>query len=265
MADAMERDHYDELLAGYVLYDLSAEEYDALMQFVADNPAAAAEFDPLQQTLDAAYVSGTLAPPPAALRDRIMTAQAQRLASSQPVPVPEPVHRPSQRRLSLLPTAQDWKNSLGAIAALLIVGLSISNYALWRSLQTLHTEMAQEPSITFVLQAVETDIEATSVQINANPAALKATLVIENLPPPPPGKVYVLWTVLAEDAPFTTDSKNAILTQTFTVDGDGTLTQQIDLTTAIRQMSVVEAVAVTLEDAAAPQNHEASPILIQKF
>jgi hypothetical protein len=82
------------------------------------------------------------------------------------------------------------------------------------------------------------------------------------LPPLPPGRVYVLWTVLTQNAPFTTDEKEAILTETFQVDERGNFSQTITVPKAYRSKELVTKVAVTMEDANAPQRHAGSPIII---
>ncbi len=54
------------------------------------------------------------------------------------------------------------------------------------------------------------------------------------MPALPPDKVYVLWTVLKKGAPFTTDKKNAILTEVFGVDAKGNVFKQITIPVAYR-------------------------------
>ena len=93
----------------------------------------------------------------------------------------------------------------------------------------------------------------------------KDFLLIKNLPALPPDKVYVLWTVLKKGAPFTTDKKNAILTEVFGVDAKGNVSKQITIPVAYRTKNTISAIAVTTEDAAAPQNHTGAPILIVKL
>lgn len=144
-------------------------------------------------------------------------------------------------------------------AAVLIVGLGTSNYYLWRTLQAAQTEVLSAP-LTYSLRAKNAGNTA-SATVAVNPNTLKAVLTVKNLPALPPGKVYVLWTVLERNAPFTTDSKNAILTEVFEVDLDGSVSQTIILPKAYRSKELVSAVAVTVEDAVSPQRHEGTPIL----
>ncbi len=85
------------------------------------------------------------------------------------------------------------------------------------------------------------------------------------MPALPPDKVYVLWTVLKKGAPFTTDKKNAILTEVFGVDAKGNVSKQITVPEAYRTKDLIAAIAVTMEDATAPQKHAGAPILIVKL
>ncbi|AFY30613.1 anti-sigma factor domain-containing protein [Calothrix sp. PCC 7507] len=237
-----------ELLAGYVLGDISPTEARQIEQLIASDPAIASEITQLQQVLESTHNTPEINPPPA-LKEAI-------LAAYQPARE-EYTHK-------LLAWRRNWPKGLGVVAAMLILGLSISNYLLWRALQTSRAEIAQIQPLTLVLQPIAVNTPA-SVKVKVNPQKLEATLTVKDLPPLSPGKVYVLWTVLAPNAPFTTDTKNAILTQVFTVDADGNLSRQIPVPPVFRQQGIVKAVAVTVEDATAPQRHKSSPILIQQL
>lgn len=237
-----------EILAGYVLGEISPAEARQIEQMIADDPAIATEISQLQQVLEITYGTPEINPPPA-LRTAILAA-----------------YQPAKQEYTRQPLAwrRNFAQGLGAVAAILIVGLSISNYLLWRALQATRAEIAQVQPLTLVLQPTTANTPA-SAKVEINPQKLEATLTVKDLPPLPPGKVYVLWTVLAPNAPFTTDDKNAILTQVFTVDAEGKLSEKIPVPSAFRQQSIVKAIAVTIEDATAPQRHESAPILIQQL
>jgi len=247
MRQPLSPEELQELIAGYVLYDLSPEESALFEQMLAGDPAIATEVERMQQALETTYGMSEIAPP----------AHLQAAVLAPPIvaaPVGEPPLRVNRNR---------WTQVWQATAAALIVGLSVSNYWLWRSLQSARLQLAQTEPQIITLQPTRAEV-AGAATIAVNSDALEATLTVENLPPLPPGKVYVLWTVLEPNAPFTTDSKNAILTQVFTVNATGQRSEQIALP-PVYQTSVVQAIAITIEDAAAPQRHEASPILIQWF
>lgn len=238
------------LIAGYVLGDLSAEEAKEFEQLLATNVAIAQEVAQMQQALELSYAPLEESPP-SHLRSQIMAAHR---ADS----IPSPRSITKLPRLSFLSV-----RIVGSVAAALIVALSISNYQLWRSLQVMQAQIQPSELLTYSLQAKNARLSSATVAVNPN--QLEAMLEVNNLPPLPPDKVYVLWTVLKQDAPFTTDKKNAILTEVFNVDAKGNLSKQIIVSEAYCTQDLIAAIAVTMEDAAAPQKHIGAPILIVKL
>jgi anti-sigma-K factor RskA len=236
------------LVAGYVLGNLSSFEAEEFEQLLATNSAIAQEVAQMQQVLEISYAPPFVSPP-SHLRAAIMEAH-------QAIP------RNSPRLVTKLarPFLSVW--TIGA-AAVLIVALGISNYHSWRSLQVIQAQNRQDEFLTYSLRAKNASLSSATVAVNPN--NLEATLNVENLPPLPLGKVYVLWTVLKPGAPFTTDKKNAILTEVFKVDAKGNVSKQITVPKAYRTEDVVTAIAVTMEDAAAPAKHAGAPILIVRL
>jgi len=248
MKPPLSPDEIQTLIAGYVLYDLTPEEAELFEQLLAEDPAIATAVTQMQQALELAYGEPEMAPSPAL--------QARILASSTTA-IP-PTAAPPLRR-----SRRPWVPLWNVAAAALIVGLSVSNYGLWQSLQATRQQLAQSESLILTLQPTTDEVPGT-VTVALNRDNLQGTLTVENLPPLPPEKVYVLWTVLQPNAPFTTDPKNAILTQVFTVDASGQGIESIVLPAAF-QTSAVEAIAITVEDATAPQLHRSQPILLQRL
>ena len=236
------------LVAGYVLGDLSSEEAEEFEQLLATNSAIAQEVAQMQQALEISYAPPEVSPP-SHLRSAIMEAHQSISRNS-----PRPVTKLARPFLSV------W--TIGA-AAVLIVALGISNYHSWRSLQVIQAQSRQDEFLTYSLRAKNASLSSATVAVNPN--NLEATLNVENLPPLPLGKVYVLWTVLKPGAPFTTDKKNAILTEVFKVDAKGNVSKQITVPKAYRTEDVVTAIAVTMEDAVAPAKHAGAPILIVRL
>ncbi|MGJ3251813.1 MAG: anti-sigma factor domain-containing protein [Elainellaceae cyanobacterium] len=245
------------LMAGYVLCDLSPDEAVALEQLLSNNPDLMREIEQMQQALEMTFPSE--AEPPEHLRSSILSAYdvASHLTSDASASRQERVQ-------SNVLSSRWWIRGLGAAAAAVILGLSISNYVLWRSLQAEQTDMQLPNLLTFSLEPTEENVSG-SVRVVANPTRLEATLDADNLPPLGEGKVYALWTVVAPNAPITTDEKNAILTDVFTVDAQGHASEQIILPSVFHNLGLVEAIAITQEDADAPQAHRASPILIERL
>lgn len=237
------------LIAGYVLGDLSPDEVKEFEQLLVNNSAIAQEVTQMQKALEMSYAPSEVAPP-SHLRATILNAnthQNKPLSCSRPA---TKLHR-----------SFSWVQAMGAAAAVLIVALSISNYRLWQSLQVLQAETRQSEPLTYALQAKGANVSASATVV-VNLSTLEAVLNAQNLPPLPPGKVYALWTVLQQGAPFTTDDKNAILTAVFGVDANGNALATIAVPKVYRTKDLVSAVAITVEDASAPQRHEGAPVLI---
>lgn len=235
------------LIAGYVLNDLSEEEA-AIMEELLNNTEVMQAVEQMQFTLEQAYAPEEIQPSPQ-LRSVVMGT----------VTTEDP---PQITAISTLPR---WAKPLGILAALLIGILSLSNYFLWRSLQTQQARLQSVEKLVFSLEPTDNINLSSQVVVMVDPETLRGTLIVEALPPLEPGKVYVLWTVLTPNAPFTTDTKGAILTQVFTVPATGEQAQPIILPRAFQDPSLIKAVAVTIEDASAPQRHESPPILIEKL
>ncbi|MFH7242440.1 MAG: anti-sigma factor domain-containing protein [Spirulina sp.] len=264
------------LMAGYVLYDLGAEEAASLEALLAEHPELRDELAHLQATWETACEMVPQAPP-AHLRDAIL--QAATLGQQPQAAVASPdlsSDSPPSANLTGVASPQAmedgqswvvvgpgrwWWKGLGAAAALLIVGLSVSNLMLWRALQAVQPTNPAGETLTVALG----DPAATpAAKVQINPQTLEGSLTVENLPPLEPGQVYVLWTVVDPNAPVTVDDKNAILTTVFTVDDQGRQSQAIDLPSVYRRdPSLIRAVAITQESADAPQAHRSAPILIQ--
>ena len=287
------------LSAGYVLGDLSLEESRLLDQLLIDNPSLQTEIAALQYSLEQVY--GEEIPVPASLKSRVLAASTQltNLApdssltsvsevseiseisdsgstsvSNSPAPAPAPIVVVDARaRFSSRFTraaAQRALSGLGIVAACATLALSIQNYSLKQQLQQLQASLIEQPNPR-VNQTLALSLEPTNasqsgvVEIIVNPSQLTAQLTAADLPPLPPDQVYALWTVVAENAPVTADSKNAILTAAFTVDGAGNQTEKIPLPSVFQNQAVVIAIAITIEDATAPQLHQSSPILVQRL
>jgi anti-sigma-K factor RskA len=262
MAESMSSEELQQLIAGYVLYDLSPEEAATLEQLMATNPAIAQEVDRLQQSLELAYAPEAVQPPDH-LRAAVLNAAA---ATTQPAQAAAglSVVPPASATSSQPGRRRGWLTGLGAVAALLILGLGISNIMLWRALQATRNQMQAADVLTVSLEpAAGSSAEAATAMVRLDLDNLEATLDVDNLPPLPEGQVYVLWTVLQPNAPFTTDDKNAILTEVFTAENQGDGGVAISLPGVYRDLDWIKAIAITVEAADSPQQHRSSPILIE--
>ncbi len=254
MAMSMPSDELQLLVAGYVLGDLSVEEAIAFEQLLTNDPAIATEVMQLQATLEAAYAPFEVAPS-VKLRSRIL--ESAEISPSPPISAAAVSLPPRRRRFPL-------RGLLEGVAVAIIAALGIHNYRLSQALQISQAQTQQFATLTYELQSTIANQQA-SARVVVNPKTLEGKLSVQNLPPVPSGKVYVLWTVLQSKAPFTKDTKDAVLVQAFQVDIQGQLTQPIVLPAAFRTQEQVTTVAVTIEDAQSPQNHVGKPILVAKL
>ncbi|GFE69194.1 anti-sigma factor [Chroococcus sp. FPU101] len=246
MTEFLPPEQLEELMVGYVLNDLSPEEAQRLEQLLAENPQLSIEINRLEEALGLLPYALPEVEPPPHLRSTILQAA-----------VAQTNHRHPLRQRSSL----SWYKIASGIAALLVLVLGLDNYRLRQTLKATQPVKKQFETLTYSLERTKA-AEVAEAKVVVNPNNLEAELTIKNLPPLPPGKVYVLWTVLEQDAPYTTDSKGAILTEAFVVDAQGTVSQTFTVPRVYRSKELISKIAVTVEDAASPQTHKGSPILL---
>lgn len=257
------------LIAGYILGDLSAEEARSLDQLMQANPSfVEGEIVQLQQSLERLY--GEEVAPPNYLKGRLLSAFERPNAQPANLSTQEPTRRrAAPSRHFSFPRFPQWVLAGFSVAtAGLILAMGFQNYGLRRSLQTVQNAQTQQPAtetLTFSLAPVEGKEQSGEITVVVNPDKLNALVKTTDLPPLEAGKVYALWTVVAENAPVTKDSKNAILTAVLPENAAGSDVQQIAVPDVFRDRTLIKAVAVTVEDRAAPQQHQNSPIFIQKL
>ncbi|PZO22518.1 MAG: hypothetical protein DCF25_02640 [Leptolyngbya foveolarum] len=255
MSRSIPSDKRSSLVAGFVLNTLDELEAKEFGQLVASDPTLLEDVAQLQQSLETSYGIEEVAPPPM-LRDRLLTSfsnQPPELAASSDLPRSQTQPKRLRSRLT-------------AAVATLAIALTLSNYLWWQSSRQ---QMAQAPDSavsdrqtqTYKLDATEAG-EGGTVLVEIDPATLTGTLIASDLPPISADQVYVLWTVLAPNAPYTTDSQSAILTTTFTVDSQGEGQKTLSLPSAFEQPSSVAALGITIESANAPQAHQGVPVLM---
>jgi len=233
------------LIAGYVLGNLSPAEALLFEEMLRENSGVREQVTAMQEAFDLAYAVLEVSPP-VGLRDRILTAaNVQQIA---------PTTAQSSSKIKAATHARLTK-ILGAIALLTIACLSIANYQLWRSVQTAEVAKVTNQK-TYLLQGK--DLPKTQAKLIVNPNQLKGTLIVQNLPPLPPEKIYALWTVVGKNVPYTTDQKGAILTVVFQVDQAGNFTQEIAVPQPHLESRTIQKIALTVEDISAPQDHTGS-------
>ncbi|NDJ16181.1 anti-sigma factor [Myxacorys almedinensis] len=248
MAGSMLSEHIELLVSGYVLGDLSAEEAEEFQRLLATDPAIAQEVVRMQNVLEQSFAPAEVTPPThlrAAILEKHRALAAPNLAPDRSK------ERPHRRRAT-------WGNLAGLAAAGVILALGINNYQLRQALQP---PTQPDEALTYGLKPAIAEVSASATVV-VDPNRLEGRITAQNLPPLPPGQVYALWVVLKPNAPFTTDPKSAILMGSFEVEAGRTTTQTITPPSVFRSREWIAAVAVTAENAAAPQEHENQPILI---
>jgi anti-sigma-K factor RskA len=183
---------WNELLAGYVLGDLTPEEVAQVKQYLETHPELLSEVKALQATLSLL----PLALPETALPPSLGTELVQ-AAESMVAQAPEQGSALRQK---------PWRGWLlaiaGVTAALLTIGLGYDSYRLRKELaiaranlkeQAERMTLAQQSSHRLFVLKATSKTQAMSGSLVVVPKEQLALLTIQNLNPLPPGQVYRLW------------------------------------------------------------------------
>lgn len=164
----------EELYAGHALDHLNQAETKTLLAAIEQNPELAQELIAYEQAL-AAIAHTTPTPPPPHLKQQIL-AQATK----------------STKQISVLTIG-------GALSTLL---LAIYSLTLRQQLQLQQAQitkqqqmisMLEQPKLSLTtLKGMDRAIQATG-NLVSTPGTTKALLFLQNLPPLPPGQIYVVW------------------------------------------------------------------------
>jgi anti-sigma-K factor RskA len=183
---------WNELLAGYVLGDLTPEEVLEVKQYLAAHPELENEVKALQATLSLLPLAL-----PEALPRRDLGSELLQTAESISPNVSIAVS-PRRQKVRLR-----WAIAFGSMAVtLLIGGLGLDSYRLRQELAFLQTELdrsqeteviAQNPqNRLFSLKNTDTT-QLASGSLAVVPSSRTVILTIQNLNPLPSGQVYRLW------------------------------------------------------------------------
>jgi Anti-sigma-K factor rskA len=245
-------EYWSELLAGYVLGELTPAEIIAVEEYLATDPAAQAELSQLQNTLALVPMglTGDAMEPPAQLRDRILL-----------IGQPAINNATAPRRRQLL-----WVIGTAMIAAM--SGLGWNNYRLDQQLQLAKQEisnqqatfaqtknrlqlaqqevnnqqamLAQADNRLLSIASIDADGEYTSRgttgSLVMSPKVNKAVLALQKVPMLPAGKVYRMWAIMDDEEMACAD---------FVPDQQG----QVSQTVAVKEWSKAKTVVITIEAA----------------
>ena len=191
----------EELMAGYVLGNLSSEEAEELNQLLTEHPELATEVQQLQEVLEVLPYALPEVEPPQQLRQSILdTVSAESSIVSNPQPVPQ---RRRRRNSPLF-----WSRIVGSVAALLVLALVFENYRIRGRVENLEAEVAPREAVIAMLQKPDTHVvplkgmaqaSAATGSMIVTPGDSKAVLILKNLPVLPKGQVYQLWSVVNDE------------------------------------------------------------------
>ena len=209
MNKSFDSEHIKNLAAGFVVDDLTPQEAEEFRLLLDEHPELIAEVEDLQEVLRQVLDGFTEVEPPADLLPKILY---QAKASTQQENVND--IQIKQTNKLLRPKSRRWTKIAGSFAALVVIALGVDNYRLRQNLsvvtadnQKLRQDFAQAQEVKSLLQNSQTRLftfqavnstKNSSGSIVINPQKQKAVMVFQNLPAPPPGYVYLLWTIVAD-------------------------------------------------------------------
>lgn len=237
-----------ELLAGYVLGDLTSAETAIVEAYLAAHPEQQAEVRSLMLPLDLLSLTLPADNPPPSLRAQILqNAVAEQALITQPV-TPMPV---KSRRI--------WRSILAGLGLTLIAGLGWHNYQLSHELaqvkqdlktatNTKNQEYTKYQSVVsllpqpnnryFSLKNMQGKDGMGSFVIVPNKSV--AVLVLKNVAPLPPGQVYRVWAITGDEEMECAD---------FAPDAEGKVLKQIP----IKSWAAAKKITITIEQKEATQ------------
>lgn len=237
---------WDELLAGYVLGDLSTEEITEMHQIIADHPEIIAEIDQLQETLAMLPLGLSETAPSSNLRDRIAAAvispnfENLSRTSSDPLidDLDDPLLLPKRSRSH----QNIWKLAaigLSSIAAIALVAIGFDNAQMRQQIAKNQTELQTYRQTIAMLQSADNRmislkgmgaIPTASGSVMIAPTEKTAMISIQNLMPIPQENSYRLWAIV--------DGKKVDCAQ-FRPDAQGKVFIKVPLGNALKQSTTL--------------------------
>lgn len=199
-------DRLEELMAGYVLGNLSSEEAEELRQLLQEHPELIKEVALLQEVLEVIPLALPDVEPPPHLRSAILeTFTADRIGrQNSHISKPPNLLSKGEVKRSLF----RWSWVLGSAAALLALAFSLDNYRIRQRMTTLEATVARQKDVIAMLQQPNTQLvslkgmdqaSAASGNIVVTPGEPQAVLILQNLPILPKGQFYQLWSVVNQE------------------------------------------------------------------
>ncbi|MDF0553490.1 anti-sigma factor [Kamptonema sp. UHCC 0994] len=196
----------EDLMAGYVLGNLSSEEAEELRRVLKENPELATEVASLQEVLEVMpYALPDIAVPPHLYSTIIEAASTTSVALPNKIVTANPTSV-LWEKLKQFPLR--WSPVIGSVAALLALAVGLDNYQLRQQITTLDAQIVRQKDVIAMLQQPNTHLvslkgmaqaSAASGSIVVTPGEPKAVLILKNLPVLPKGQFYQLWSVINDE------------------------------------------------------------------
>lgn len=244
-------EHWQDLVAGYVLGDLDAAEIALVNQWRTQYPQVEVELAALQGTWNALPQALPPQTPPAPLRGRIL-AVAQPQGQSPPAAVLEtPRQEPRSRpQWPLYGAGLGWAATALALAVVVVENQQLRQQT--GELETVVAQFSRPSNPVYTLAGTDVYPQATG-RLVIDAQAQYAVIATEALPPLPPGEAYRLW-ALADSDPVYCGQFNPT---------GGDLVQQWQLLNQDCQSTSVQ-MLITHESATAPPTPQ-GPLVLQAF
>lgn len=199
MVDFQDSEQWEELLASYVLGDLTPEEIATVNQLLKTHPELEAEVSRLQKTLALIPLALPESSPPPNLGSQILQAASASVTDSPD----RTLHRVRRTARAKHPFRIKAKFCiLGSAAAAFVIGLGLYSYRLNQQLASTQTELShykqaiallRQPSNRLVSLKGTNAIPQASGSLVIVPNSEVAILTLQNLAPLPKGQIYRLW------------------------------------------------------------------------
>lgn len=188
-------ENWQELLAGYVLGDLNADEMALVQQWLVRYPEVAAALEDLEETWQTLPYGLPQQAPPPHLRQQVM-------ASVQPVAPASRIERDSRRGPR---PWMGWGLSAGwAATAVALVGVAVDNNRLRQenqSAEAIVASFSQPSNRLYALAGTDAQPQASG-RLVIDPASQSALIVTQNLPSLPSDQTYRLWAIAGEQPTY---------------------------------------------------------------
>lgn len=236
---------WEELLAGYVLGDLTTEEVTEMQQLILEHPEIIQEIDRFQETLALLPLSLNATHPAPNLRDRI-AAIVVPVVENPSIDSKESIDGSINSLESEIKRSPQQRNfwkllgiGLGSLSAIAIVGLGFDNYQMRQQIATNQIELQKYQQAIAQLQASDNRmislkgmgaIPAATGSVMIAPMEKTAMIDIHNLMPIPQENSYRLWAIV--------DGKKIDCAQ-FRPDAQGNVFLKVPLGSALKQSTTL--------------------------